>query len=559
MGKNNADYWKKRFEELERINHQRGKSFVYKIEKQYQIAMDAIEKDLSKWYLRFSKNNEISYVDARKLLNSRELKEFRWNVDQYMEKAKNNIDGRWTKQLENASAKVHITRLDALKMQMQQHVEELFGNYNDQTSEHLNSLYTHNFYHAAYEVAKGTGVGINFARLDKKMVDLVIHKPWASDGKEFSSRIWENRSKLVNTLHSELTTAIIKGDAPQKTIKAVAKKMDVSESQAENLVLTETAALSSRATQDSYQELGLKRYEILATLDSRTSEVCRSMDGKKFNMKDYQVGVTAPPFHPRCRTTTIPDIDRDITGERAARGEDGKTYYVPADMTYQQWKETFVADTADVGKLKSLFNKGIDKKLKLFDKELSIVKNTDARKLLEQSKERVKIEKSSTKRSSYRNGTVYLAKDAQTSTIAHELFHEIDQTYGISEDHMISEQIQKDYQRLRNVARGYGNSIEDMLYSRYQDAFTDSKRGIKFKPEYRGISDIINGMSQGKIKTGFHHDVEYWKRENALEKETWAQFGRILFEQNEEVMDLLSELLPETTSEVLRILKEMIK
>lgn len=342
MAKNNGEYWRKRFEDLERFNHRRGKSFYHKIEKQYQIAMDAIEKDLSKWYLRFSKNNEISYVDARKLLNSKELKEFRWNVDQYMEKAKNNIDGRWTKQLENASAKVHITRLDALKMQMQQHCEQLFGNYHDQTSEYLNRLYTENFYHTAFEVAKGTGVGTNFARLDKKMVDLVIHKPWASDGKEFSGRIWENRSKLVNTLHSELTTAIIKGDAPQKTIKAVAKKMDVSRSQAENLVFTETAALSSKATQDSYQELDLKRYEILATLDSRTSEICRNMDRKKFDMKDYQVGVTAPPFHPRCRTTTIPDIDGDITGERAARGKDAKTYYVPTDMTYQQWEEKYV-------------------------------------------------------------------------------------------------------------------------------------------------------------------------------------------------------------------------
>lgn len=354
MAKNNKEYWEKRFEDLERFNHQRGKSFYHKIEKQYQIAMDAIEKDLSKWYLRFSKNNEISYVDARKLLNSKELKEFRWNVDQYMEKAKNNIDGRWTKQLENASAKVHITRLDALKMQMQQHVEELFGNYNDQTGEYLNSLYTENFYHTAFEVAKGTGVGTNFARLDKKMVDLVIHKPWASDGKEFSGRIWENRSKLVNTLHSELTTAIIRGDAPQKTIKAVAKKMDVSKSQAENLVLTETAALFSRATKDSYQELGLKRYEILATLDSRTSETCRSMDRKKFDMKDYQVGVTAPPFHPRCRTTTIPDIDGDITGKRAARGKNEKTYYVPDDMTYQQWKEKYVGQPQkkDVPKIK---------------------------------------------------------------------------------------------------------------------------------------------------------------------------------------------------------------
>ena len=29
-------------------------------------------------------------------------------------------------------------------------------------------------------------------------------------------------------------------------------------------------------------------------------------------------------------------------GERAARGADGKTYYVPADMTYKDWEKTFV-------------------------------------------------------------------------------------------------------------------------------------------------------------------------------------------------------------------------
>jgi hypothetical protein len=50
-------------------------------------------------------------------------------------------------------------------------------------------------------------------------------------------------------------------------------------------------------------------------------------------------GVTTPPFHPNCRCTTVPYFDdmKDV-GERAARGEDGKTYYVPSDVTYNKWK-----------------------------------------------------------------------------------------------------------------------------------------------------------------------------------------------------------------------------
>ncbi len=46
---------------------------------------------------------------------------------------------------------------------------------------------------------------------------------------------------------------------------------------------------------------------------------------------------TAPPFHVYCRSTTVPAFDDefDLIGERAARGEDGNTYYVPSTMTYK--------------------------------------------------------------------------------------------------------------------------------------------------------------------------------------------------------------------------------
>ena len=68
------------------------------------------------------------------------------------------------------------------------------------------------------------------------------------------------------------------------------------------------------------------------------------MDGKHFPMADYQPGTTAPPFHCNCRSTVCPYFDDEFTeGEkRAERGKDGKTSYVPADMTYKQWQQKFV-------------------------------------------------------------------------------------------------------------------------------------------------------------------------------------------------------------------------
>jgi hypothetical protein len=72
------------------------------------------------------------------------------------------------------------------------------------------------------------------------------------------------------------------------------------------------------------------------------------MDGKIFKLKDFRSGETAPPFHPWCRGDTVPYFDDDV-GARAARDNDGKTYYVPQDMKYPEWKQTFVENGSKDG------------------------------------------------------------------------------------------------------------------------------------------------------------------------------------------------------------------
>jgi SPP1 gp7 family putative phage head morphogenesis protein len=122
-------------------------------------------------------------------------------------------------------------------------------------------------------------------------------------------------------VENELTSMVATGKSPDKSIKVIMNKFGVSRYNASRLIMTESAYFNSLATKDELNELGVDQFEILATLDSRTSSICRSMDGKHFNVKDYQVGVTAPPFHPHCRTTTVPYFDDEFTvdEERAAR------------------------------------------------------------------------------------------------------------------------------------------------------------------------------------------------------------------------------------------------
>lgn len=350
----NTDYWGKRMASLEDDQYQRSAAYYKDVQRQYIRATNSIQMDIGRWYQRLADNNDISYVGAKKLLKKNELEEFKWTVEDYIKAGEENaVDQRWMKELENASARHHISYLEAMKLQMQQHAELLSTEFEGGMTDYLHKAYGEQYYRTAFEVAKGTGAGTNLARLDDRKIEAVIKRPWAQDGEDFSSRIWTNKDKLVRNLHTELTQNIIRGESPQKAIDSLSKTMEVSRSQAGRLIMTESAAISSAAQKDCLKELGVEKYEILATLDGQTSEICRDMDGKVFDMKDYKVGITAPPFHPNCRSTTVPYFDDEFTeGEqRAARDGDGKTYYVPADMKYWEWENLYVPKSEKIGGL----------------------------------------------------------------------------------------------------------------------------------------------------------------------------------------------------------------
>lgn len=349
MAKTNPDYWKERMAALENRQYQRSVAYYKDVQEQFRRASNNIQMDIEHWYQRLADNNGVSYAGAKRLLKKRELEEFKWSVGQYIKAGEENaVDQRWMKELENASARHHISYLEAMKLQIQQYAELLSAEYEGSMIDFLHKSYDDQYYHTAFEIAKGTGVGSNLTSLDERKMDILLTEPWAMDGKNFSDRIWTNKQKLITNLHTDLTQSIIRGEAPQKAIDRLSKDMNVGKSQAANLIMTESAAISSRAQQDCFQELGVEEFEVIETLDGSTCEICQEMDGKHFPMSDYRVGETAPPFHPRCRGCTAPYFDDEfsVLEKRAARDSaTGEIYEVPADMSYGEWKKVVTGDS----------------------------------------------------------------------------------------------------------------------------------------------------------------------------------------------------------------------
>jgi len=109
----------------------------------------------------------------------------------------------------------------------------------------------------------------------------------------------------------------------------------VADNQIITLVRTSINQVANTASQQVYeanQDI-TKKYRYIATLDTRTSAICRALDGQEF---EYGKGPT-PPQHFNCRSTTVPIIDPDILPPSTTATRASKNGQVPINTTYGKW------------------------------------------------------------------------------------------------------------------------------------------------------------------------------------------------------------------------------
>ncbi|HBG0458399.1 TPA: minor capsid protein [Clostridioides difficile] len=344
---NNMDYWIKIFNQLEKDVHNKGDTFNNELEKQYDIVLYNILREINNWYIKFAKDNKINMQEAEKLLNSRELAELKLSLEEYIKHGEENvISQKWMKELESAVKRVRISRLEALELKIRHQIEVLYSKEYENVNRLVADTYKDSYYHTAFETQKGVGLGFLFAMLVPNMINKIINKPWTTDGITFSNRIWnKHRPRLISELNKGLKQTLINDVSPENLTNKINKNFNTSKEEAKLLVKSELAFFSSESQRDCFNSLGVEKYEIVSASDSRVCEKrCSPLDGKVIEMKYYEIGITAPPFHPRCRCVIVPYFDGEES-YRSAREEDGETYYVPSNMKYKEWHKKYVKNT----------------------------------------------------------------------------------------------------------------------------------------------------------------------------------------------------------------------
>lgn len=340
-----TDYWKDRFIKSTKDVFDSDEEYVKEIFKIYERTIEDLDGEIFKL---LSSMEDVSMAEAKKLLNKYEIRSFKSGLDEFRKASKGFISPNIEQELDIISRRVRISRLQAMQVSMKSKVASLLNQEQKKLFAHLSNKFTSSYYKDLYELQRITGYK-NINSLSKGFVNNILNTSWTNDGENFSDRIWKRKDKLLATLDTDLRQGLITGKRPDEITKVISDKLEVSKSNAKRLVLTESSAVHSQSRKAMYERMGVEKYEVVATLDLRTSNICRDLDGKVFDVKDYERGVTAPPYHVYCRSTTVPyyndDIQAEIENTRMARDpESGKSLRVE-NLTYKEWYKKYVVNS----------------------------------------------------------------------------------------------------------------------------------------------------------------------------------------------------------------------
>ncbi len=365
-----SSYWDKRA--LNRLSdaEKTGETYTKRIKNIYNQAFKNIQRDIEDVYRNYSKDTGIDVEKLKSLLSKKETDKMwktlkRQGLDKYI---KDNYKSR-------------ISRLEQIQAQIYAKAKLIYPQEELQQTMCYKGVINDSYYKAVYDTQMGTGYDFSFHKIDNKLINSLLSENWS--GGNYSNRIWGNTDILANNISSIIGGALSSGQDIEKTTRQLRERFNVAKYYAERLVRTETNHFNNLADAMAYEEMGVDKYVFVATLDSRTSEICQAMDNKVFKYSEREDGVNYPPLHPNCRSKTRGYLDEEAEKNlkrRARNPYTGKNEIIN-NISYKKWaKENGLIKPATINSKNTVLNKRlgfVDESATLtFIPEKSIITNT---------------------------------------------------------------------------------------------------------------------------------------------------------------------------------------
>ena len=347
-----AEYWKRRTVDLEHLLQARTTATMVEVNRMYAQGVEQLNEQIERILRRYVKNGQISQAYALQLLSAGQTAEERQRLLEQLQQTKEPQARRELIAMLDAPAYAdRISRLQALQNAIRAEAVAMGVREERLAKARLTDTLKQAYYRSIFNDQKRNGL-YDFRLISDRRVQAALTHKWS--GKNYSDRVWKNNAafckRLQRTIEVGCMTGMTLHDMEERLLEdCVGADSDSGQRYcASRLIRTEVNHFSNQGFLEGYKAAGIARYRFMATLDLRTSAVCRQLDGKTFLVEEAKAGENLPPMHPFCRSITVPVVS-DRLGTRWARDPvTGKSMTVPADMTYAQWYEKYVEKNGGV-------------------------------------------------------------------------------------------------------------------------------------------------------------------------------------------------------------------
>ena len=308
MSQKNNDYFIKRFIKQENEVHKMSEKKLGQLKAIYREARKELETDLAFFIERYATKNEFDVADLQRMLNITEKAKFRYTIKGYVKEIERlGIDTKEAKalkkELDIMAGRTRVSRKQELLTGINYVLGKARIKSTDVIKNHLIGVVDY--------VSKDTSaiLGNSLAKFDPKLIERIVNQKWNSEN--YSDRVWKNRTGLARKVMKNITVGISQGHEFKRMSEKLSKDMNVGYYEARRIIETETTGALENTKEQVYKEMGITKYRFIATIDDRTSKICRALNRKVFDLKDRQIGVNCPFMHPFCRSVTVPIVDRE--------------------------------------------------------------------------------------------------------------------------------------------------------------------------------------------------------------------------------------------------------
>lgn len=308
----------------------------------YSKAAIYTAKQIEGIFNRFASKHHLTRDEAINLLSEADSR----NFEKLLEAYKNKTGAQKREalaELEAPAYKNRMKRLDDINKSINKLINAVASKERDEIDKTMRKVYESSYHHAVYEAARMSGLDLQTGPIDEGALETILKKKWS--GQNYSERVWNNTQKVADAIKEELMIGALTGKTEKEMTDSINEQFLSGRNNARRLVRTESSYIHNEAHFQAYKDYGIEEYRFVATLDLRTSQICRERDGSVYRVNDKKIGVNAPPMHPWCRSTTIMNLDDETMHnlERFARDPvTGERMKVPADETYKEWYQRMV-------------------------------------------------------------------------------------------------------------------------------------------------------------------------------------------------------------------------